>query len=136
MTIQRPKKTLKKPATKSRPAVSTSTSSLGKGEGRFKVTLRYGSPDAQTFLYPNENGAVMFACIHSREHGWTARVDDPGGKHVVTFYKREYDVTTQRKPSIFIQQQLDGLQTEVARARAERLAQPAPKKKLLKRNSA
>lgn len=97
----------------------------------FKVTFNPRTPEERSYQYPTENGAVLFACIHSREHGWTARVDDPNGRNIVTFHKREYDVSTQKRRSTFDNETLDELQVQVATARAKRLA--APTKKVLKK---
>ena len=73
----------------------------------------------------------MFACIHSREHGWTARVDDPNGRRIVVFHAREYDTSTQHRSSPFIKENVESIEQDVAQARRQR--QPPAKKKTLRK---
>jgi len=87
-------------------------------------------PD-KDYHWPDEDGAVMFACRHSRELAVGSTVFDPLGNVVVQFGPREYDTAKYRRHSSLIAgnvlNRLDDLQAEAAKARRERLA-PTTKK--------
>lgn len=128
----------KKPLKKAAPSKDTRRAHgevKSAGSQYFTVTFNPDTPAERTYSYPKENGAVLFACIHSREHGWKARVDDPLGNHIVTFYPREYDVASQMRLSAFDTESLGTLQRDVAEARRKRLAATPPKKKTLKKKA-